>query len=945
MEAVQYLGESLWPGKLGHILLLLSFVSSILAFVAFAKATNGEVKQKLTWSGMGRAAFSVHVLTVILAIGLIFYIMLAQLYEYEYAWAHVSEELPLQYIFSAFWEGQQGSFLLWMFWHGILGMILVWRADRWHAPVLSVLSAVQVFLLSMVLGIYFTADFQLGVSPFGLLRDAENMADLPIFAQANYLEQIEGKGLNPLLQNYWMVIHPPTLFLGFAAVTIPFCYAVAGLWKKEYKAWLPAVLPWGLFAAAILGTGIVMGGAWAYEALSFGGYWAWDPVENASLVPWLILIGAVHMNLVAKATGHSIKGTYIFYLLSFLFILYSTFLTRSGILGDSSVHAFTDMGLEWQLIAFMATFLVAGLWQYVRHRKQILSPPKEEELTSREFWLFIGSLILLFSGGIIIFSTSLPVFNQLIDVWGGIVGKDLSDWHRATPEDVMSHYNKFQIWIALLIGLLSGTSLFLRYKESRWADRRNKILRQLGIALIISLPLTYVVNMWIQATSFPYHALLFGAVFAIVINFSYLATVLRWKTRAASSTIAHIGFGVMILGILASGLKKNYISSNPFAMQGLFEAGDDRVNKNVYLIKGKPMFMNDYLVTYLSDTLVGNNRSYRVEFAKMKEGADEVEDQFEVEPYITYNTEMTEMVNPNPDTKRYLHRDIFSHITSVPLEVQSTELAKQFEDSLKYQQIALMPGQQMTLNGQQIGLAAINMQPTHKEYAPEDNDLAFGLELQVWDSVDAPVVLKPMLVVRDGYYIFSYHDQSNEHHLRIKLDQESLDAVFPQESLLEYQPFSGKQGDIFEVADKVIRIAGFDREPESPSYVKQEGDIAVAARLEVMTKSGQPLGVVKPIFLIRDNHTYLIKDYQPTVGLSAKFTAIHPDTESFDLLLADATGAQRPIPMLVAQDVPRTDFLVLETIEFPGINLFWLGCVMMMGGLAMGMVQRAKHTS
>ena len=943
MEEIAYIGEHLWPGRIGHFLLLLSFVASLFACISFARGVRKNPDESAAWNRMGRTGFTIHALTVFIAIGLIFFIMIQQYYEYEYVWAHVSEQLPMRYIFSAFWEGQQGSFLLWMFWHAVLGLVLVFRSDAWHGPVLSVLAAVQVFLLSMILGIYFTPDFQLGVSPFTLLRDAEGMINLPVFANANYLEQIQGKGLNPLLQNYWMTIHPPTLFLGFAAVTIPFCYSVAGLWTQKYREWLKPVLPWGLFAAAILGTGIVMGGAWAYEALSFGGYWAWDPVENASLVPWIILIGGVHINMVARSTGQSIKGTYVFYALSFLFILYSTFLTRSGILGDSSVHAFTDMGLEWQLTAFMAAFLLFGIWQYVKHGKSIPVPEREESLTAREFWLFIGSLVLLFSAGLIIFTTSLPVFNKLIDFGGQIVGKDLSSWHRASPEDVMSHYNRFQIWIAILIAFLSGTTLFLRYKEPRWENYRSKVFKHLLISLIISIPATFVFNLWIKTNEIPYLMLMFGAIFAIIINADYLITILKGKMRAGASALAHIGFGIMILGIIASGLNKNYISSNPFAMEGLFPPGDDRSTKNVYLIKGKPMYMKDYLVTYVSDTLINHDRKYKVQFARMKEGTDEVLEEFEVEPYITYNNELTEMKNPNPSTKRYLHRDIFSHITSVPPEVQSTELARQFEDSLKYQVITLPINEKVQVGNQSLRLRHIDMQPKHKEYTPEDNDLAFGLHLEVWDSIDPMETLKPMLVVRDGLYIFSYHDQSNEHHLRVKLDQESLEAIYPNEELLDYQPFSGKQGDIFEFGDVVIRIAGFEREPVNPSYEPQEGDIAVAAQLEVMTRDGRPLGVAKPIFLIRENRTFLIKDYQPALGLSAKFVAIHPETETFDLLLADVSQHIKPVPVQVAQDVQRTDFLVLETIEFPGINLFWLGCVMMMGGLGLGMVQKARR--
>lgn len=151
-------------------------------------------------------------------------------------------------------------------------------------------------------------------------------ANAPIFRTSDYLAQItDGKGLNPLLQNYWMVIHPPTLFFGFASSIIPFAFAIGGLWTAKYKEWLKPALPWTLVSVMILGTGIIMGGFWAYESLSFGGYWAWDPVENASLVPWLLLIVTVHLMLIYKSTGTSIILTYILSIASFLLVLYATF--------------------------------------------------------------------------------------------------------------------------------------------------------------------------------------------------------------------------------------------------------------------------------------------------------------------------------------------------------------------------------------------------------------------------------------------------------------------------------------------------------------------------------------------------------------------------------------------------------------------------------------------
>ena len=149
----------------------------------------------------------------------------------------------------------------------------------------------------MIIGIYI-ADIKIGTSPFVLVRNLDENIGLPWTQMENYLQIVpqfmDGRGLNPLLQNYWMVIHPPVLFLGFALTMIPFCYAISALWKKEYSKWVNQALPWTYAGIMVLGTGILMGGAWAYEALSFGGFWAWDPVENASILPWILLVAGMH---------------------------------------------------------------------------------------------------------------------------------------------------------------------------------------------------------------------------------------------------------------------------------------------------------------------------------------------------------------------------------------------------------------------------------------------------------------------------------------------------------------------------------------------------------------------------------------------------------------------------------------------------------------------------
>src|SRR5699024_9714717 len=220
----------------------------------------------------------------------------------------------------------------------------------------------QVFLASMLLGIEVFGT-RIGSSPFILLREA---LDAPIFSDPNYLSMIaDGNGLNPLLQNYWMVIHPPTLFLGFASMIVPFGFAAAGLWTRRYKEWMKPGLPWALFAVMVLGAGIIMGSFWAYEALNFGGFWAWDPVENASIIPWFTLIAAVHVLIAYKSSGHSYFTAALLVMISFVLVIYASFLTRSGILGETSVHSFTDLGMFWQLVLFNLIFFGLMIWALV----------------------------------------------------------------------------------------------------------------------------------------------------------------------------------------------------------------------------------------------------------------------------------------------------------------------------------------------------------------------------------------------------------------------------------------------------------------------------------------------------------------------------------------------------------------------------------------------------
>ncbi|MEI8059366.1 MAG: cytochrome c biogenesis protein CcsA, partial [Ferruginibacter sp.] len=478
-------GEHLLPGRIGHFFVILSLIASLIATIAYFKASRTtDLTDKKRWINLARITFITQLVSVLAIFSIIYYICSNHYFEYMYAYKHASKELEPKFLLACIWEGQEGSFLLWTIWHSILGLFLIFKAKEWEAPVMTMISAAQIFLALMVLGIYFFG-IRIGSSPFTLTR---NELEGPIFGMPNYLSFIkDGVGLNVLLRNYWMVIHPPVLFLGFASTIIPFAYAYAGVQSKRFGDWIKPVLPYTLFSVCVLGIGIMMGGKWAYESLSFGGYWAWDPVENASLVPWLILVAGLHTMVIYNATGHSLRASYIFSILSFVFVLYSTYLTRTGILGDTSVHAFTekDEVMKIMLILFFSLFGMLLLSLFFINYKKIPAIEKEEGTNSREFWMFIGSLVFFFSALFISAKTSVPVYNKIF------VTKI------APAEDPEFSYNRVMVLVAFVIGLLTAVGQYFKYKSTPTGYLLKKItLPTILSALIIALlaifyPITY----------------------------------------------------------------------------------------------------------------------------------------------------------------------------------------------------------------------------------------------------------------------------------------------------------------------------------------------------------------------------------------------------------------------------------------------------------------------
>jgi cytochrome c-type biogenesis protein CcmF len=733
---MKFIGESLLPGQLGHFFILLSFIASLVATVAYFKATTTKLPaDKDGWKRLARIAFITEIFSVVSIFAILFYIVSNHLFEYKYAWQHSSRSLQMEYLLSCFWEGQEGSFLLWTFWHAVLGGILIRTAKNWESPVMTVVSFAQFCLATMILGMFFFGA-KVGSNPFILLRNSE-FGNGPIFAKPEYLSFIkDGNGLNPLLQNYWMVIHPPVLFLGFASVLIPFAYAVAGLWQKDYSGWIKPGLPWALFSGGIFGLGIMMGAAWAYESLTFGGYWAWDPVENASMVPWMVMISGIHTMLIYKHSGYSLRSSFVFILLSFILVLYSTFLTRSGVLGDSSVHAFTDLGMNFQLLSFVLVFLIPSIILYLKNRKAIPTIIKEEKTYSREFWMFIGALIFFLSAVLIIGQTSVPIYNKIFDK------------KNALGDDPEFSYNRIQIFVAVVIGILSAVTQYFKYKDTPKAYFRKKIWLPTLIALLASAAISAFghINYDKHGIGFlaAIHLAIFAAVYSIVANATYIWKGLKGKMAAAGASIAHVGFGLMLLGILISSSKKTVLSYNTTGFSPLQVGEKESPMENISLVRGQATDMGKYMVTYNGNywSEKENKRFYVVDF-KSKDGKDS----FTLKPDVIPNKN-GEGMTPNPDSKHYLHKDIFSYLTYViPPEA--------VKDTAQFRDVLVKPGDTVFYSNGFLVLNNVLRNPTGEAYAALKSDATLVADIRVQSKTGSAFKAAPVLYLQgqSGGYI------------------------------------------------------------------------------------------------------------------------------------------------------------------------------------------------
>ena len=654
-------------GHIGYILILTAFVTAGLSSFAFFRAAQYD-HDPIDFRRIGVVLWSVMTGSLVAAWFLLVWLIATHQFQYNYVWAHSSRDLPFHFLFSASWEGQEGSFLLWIILNSLVGLALIrWAASRYMAPVMAVVAFCQACLLTMIVGLKFGA-LEIGATPFSTLAEAN--PDAPIFRSNPDFVPADGTGLNDLLQNYWMVIHPPMLFVGFATMIAPFAFAITALWKRRYTQWVRPALPWTLVSVLSLGVGISMGGYWAYETLSFGGYWAWDPVENSSFVPWLVGVAAVHMMLIQRKGGIGHKAALFLAILSYLLVVYSTFLTRSGILGDASVHAFVDLGLYNQLLIWIALMGLLGFGLFAWRYKSLPGPQQEAHYLSREFLVFSGATLLCVIAAVVLLGTSAPIFGQLF---------------RNNPATVpIEFYNSWTLPLSVGFVFLAGLGqLFWWSKMS--LTQINRVLLIPAVLAVGSTLLVLILTPFARDTTVAEASsfwgqygyglqllmLLFVAFFALYGNAGVLYRVAKGNLKLAGGALAHVGLGVAVIGIIASSGFSRTITDAP--------PGSGR--DNFVAERGRPVRVAGYEVVFAgTEPGVRGHTRFLLDFRDPKGNA------FRLTP-VAYESNSGQWIQ-HPDLKLYFEKDLFVAVTPRAMMEEGPN-----------NQVTLARGQEVTVAG------------------------------------------------------------------------------------------------------------------------------------------------------------------------------------------------------------------------------------------------------
>jgi cytochrome c-type biogenesis protein CcmF len=462
--------------SLGYFLLLAAFVvSGYVVGVSIAGARRRS--RRLIESGIG--AF--HTVTAIMATAsvLIVHAFVTNDYSIKYVQHYSDAVQPLFYKITSYWGGLDGSIMFWVFLLSVFGSIAVYVNRERHRElipyVVSIIAVVQMFFLFLMI---------IHKNPF-----------------ETFLTQVpaEGQGLNPLLQNFYMAIHPPSLYTGFVGMTIPYAFGMAALITGYLDdAWLRAVRRWTMFAWLFLSFGLILGMLWAYEELGWGGFWEWDPVENAGLLPWFTATAFLHSVMVQERRSMLRVWNVTLVITTFFLTIFGTFMTRSGVV--QSVHAFgDDPQLARLFTIFMVTILVASFGLVIYRLPLLRSRNELDSWASREAAFLVNNWILLFSAFFVLFATMFPTLSEAVTHTRLTVGS--------------AFFNRWMLPIGLILLVLTGIGPLLAWRKTTLSNLRTQFLWPTVSGLLVGTAAAALgVRVWTAGLCFAFSGFVFGTI-------------------------------------------------------------------------------------------------------------------------------------------------------------------------------------------------------------------------------------------------------------------------------------------------------------------------------------------------------------------------------------------------------------------------------------------------
>jgi cytochrome c-type biogenesis protein CcmF len=538
----------------GYISLVVAFASAVITCIASLLAARQESEQGIRFSRIGVLG---QFLFVTLSSALLLYYLLIRDFQVEYVALYSDRSLPTLYTISAFWGGAEGSLLLWswilsMF---ILGLLIKEKKDRLLYYALSITSSVNAFFLAILI----TYD-----NPFRRLD----------FTPA------DGMGLNPLLINHGMLIHPPTLFIGYAGLMVPYAYAIAGL-ITENEFWVFRIRKWSLFSWLFLSLGIFFGGLWSYSVLGWGGYWAWDPVENSSLIPWLFSTALLHSVMIQESRRGMKVWNIILSILTFETVIFATFLTRSGII--SSVHAFgkSEIGPVFTYYLIIMLFFSLGILFY--KFDTLRGENIFESALAREFSFLLNNLLLVVMGATVFWGTIFPLLNEAL--MGTKIGVGPAFYNEIAGPVMLALVVLMGICVALKWRHTTLKELFLKLRAPLFAGLAFFALFYfLGFSGIPSLvgfaAAGFAAAFHVQ--EYLYDSRAFGSKYGIKPLRALFKIIIK-KRRRYGGYIVHLAMLLIFIGIVGSAM---YQSTYPLTLK----RGESTV------VSGYTFVLNDYAI-------------------------------------------------------------------------------------------------------------------------------------------------------------------------------------------------------------------------------------------------------------------------------------------------------------------------------------------------------------